>query len=215
MTFADRSAPRSATAPLRYAVVLAAMVLAGCTSAPPAPPVTSSPATVAGTSAASTTPSSTVATTTTSTAAPTTSVDTVLARIPAAARPKTEAGAAAFAKFYFETINGGFKSAQSRDVAHLSDASCTTCNSFTQAIDELRSRQQHYGGDLATVEYSTPVSFTKRSAQILVDLKQRQVPVLGADGGELEKTPAGSASFLVSVRFDERWVVTRIQKTKD
>ena len=101
MTFADRGPVARRALP--YAVSLAALcVAAGCTSGSPAP--------TASTALPTTTTSSSAATTSaTTTATPSPSVDPVVAKIPAAARPETIGGAAAFAKFYFDTLNTAFR----------------------------------------------------------------------------------------------------------
>ncbi len=98
MTFADRGSVARRALP--YAAGLAALlVAAGCTSSSPTP-ANSSPAPTTATSSPTPTPSGT-----TTTPKPTTSVDPVMAKIPAAARAETDAGAAAFAEFYFEQVN--------------------------------------------------------------------------------------------------------------
>ncbi len=102
MTFADRGTVTRRALP--YAAGLAALlVAAGCTAGEPTP--NASTAVPSTTSSSATTASPSVATTTTK---PTPTVDPVIAKIPAAARPETMAGAEAFAKFYVGQVNAAF-----------------------------------------------------------------------------------------------------------
>ncbi len=66
----------------------------------------------------------------TTTAKPTPTVDPVIAKIPAAARPETIEGAAAFAKFYFEQVNEAFRDSQTRRLAGAMPVPPARCARF-------------------------------------------------------------------------------------
>ncbi|MGO4599705.1 DUF6318 family protein [Terrabacter sp. 2RAF25] len=193
-----------------YAAALVALAMLGaCTGSEPAPTSTTPPRT----SAAATTTSSAPSTTTTPT--PTATVDPVLAKIPAAARPSTDAGAAAFSKYYFERVNSGFRTGSTSDVHGLAQPDCVTCNAFASAIKEQNAKGTHYGADLARIDFSSPLEVKLPNARVLVDLSQLAVPILNSNNKKVGTTPTGNASFVVSLKYEGHWIVTRLQKTEN
>ncbi len=113
MTFADRGTVTRRARP--YAAGLGALLIAaGCTAGAPTPNASTA---VPSTTSSSATPTASPSASTTTTT-PTPTVDPVIAKIPAAARPETMAGAEAFAKFYVGQVNKAF-------TARRSAAACT------------------------------------------------------------------------------------------
>ncbi|MFC3807897.1 DUF6318 family protein [Terrabacter sp. MAHUQ-38] len=194
---------------LPYAAALAALLtVTACSGGDPGPTATTPPVSPTSMSTTTSAPPAITSATTTS------SLDPVIAKIPTAARPDTEAGAAEFAKYYFGQINNGFQTGDPRAVEGLSVASCVTCQAFASAIKALKVKGQRYGADLAQVEYSSTLDFTP-NVRVLIDLSQQQVPILDTKGKRVGLTPTGKASFVVSLKFSAHWTVTRIQKAKD
>jgi hypothetical protein len=192
--------------PSPYAAALVAVVaLAGCAADPPAHPV----GTKAGTRATAGTVTPSAATPTTSPAA---STDPVIAKIPAAARPETMEGAAAFAKYYFGQLNQAFRAGDPRILNQLALPSCATCSAFSEAVNSLEGKGRTYGGDLVIVRYATALEFTPQSRRVLVDLSQQAVPILDRSGKKIDQTPTGKAAFVATLTYRERWVIRRLQK---
>ncbi|WP_141845950.1 DUF6318 family protein [Humibacillus xanthopallidus] len=139
-------------------------------------------------------------------------MDPVIAKIPAAARPETIEGAAAFSKFYFDTLNEAFRKADPSVLKGLSSPSCAMCNSLAEGVSEVRAAGNHYGGDLAQINYATASEFTPSSRKVLVSLDQLSVPIVNSAGKTVDKTRAASLSFVATLTFDKRWIVARLQK---
>jgi hypothetical protein len=191
---------------MAYAAGLAAVVaLAGCgdgdrQAGGPATPVE------ARTSTAVTSP-----------AAPTTTTapaDPVLARIPAAARPNTPKGAEAFARFYFEQVNEAFKRADAARLQDLTTQACELCKGMAQGVTDMAAKRHHYGGDLAKVNFTSPVDSTATSQRVLVDAKQLSVAIVDEEGRKVDQTDAADLRFVATLSYDGRWVITRLQKAK-
>src|SRR6478609_6765870 len=112
---------------LPYAAALVAVATLGaCTGGDPGPsgpPPSTHSSTSTATSAATTT-------TTTPAPSPTTSVNPVIAKIPANARPGTQAGAEAFSAFYMGQVNVAFTKGDPNALAGLASPSCKVCSAF-------------------------------------------------------------------------------------
>jgi hypothetical protein len=141
-------------------------------------------------------------------------VDPVLARIPAAARPETMEGAAAFVEFYFEQVNLAFRTANAEALTGLTGGTCQLCVSMTQGVSDIASRGRHYGGDLAKVNYATPMDFTATSRRVLIDADQLKVNVLDKSGRTVDTTSQARLRFVATMQYDGRWTITRLQKAK-
>lgn len=148
------------------------------------------------------------------TTTPSASVDPVLARIPAAARPETQAGAEAFVKFYFEQVNVAFKNASSHGLEDLTSSDCELCSGMAEGVTSMAAKDRHYGGDLAEVTYLRAIEFTPTARRVLVEADQQQVSVMDKAGQVVDTTSAANLGFVATLEFDGRWVITRMQKAK-
>ncbi|WP_404393026.1 DUF6318 family protein [Humibacillus xanthopallidus] len=206
MTFADRGT--ATRRPLLYAASLAALLIAaGCTAGTPTPNASTAVPTTTSSSA-----TTTATATPTTTAKPTPTVDPVIAKIPAAARPETIEGAAAFATFYFKSLNDAFRTADPAVLQGLATTSCTMCTSLAQGVADVRAAGNRYDGDLAKVNYASTSEFTPTSRKVLISLSQRRIPIVNSAGDKVDTTRAANLSFVATMDYDERWVITRLQK---
>jgi len=188
---------------LPYAAALVALATLGaCTGADPGPAVTTPPAT-SPTTVAKPAPAST-----TTTPGPTASVDPVIAKIPAAARPETQAGAAAYSTFYFEQLNRSFKTASPELLDGLFEPSCQICVDLRKSSNELKTTSQHHDGDTLKVAFSSATVYNPNQRQVLVRLRQFAVPVVDKDGKQVDTTKAGSGAFVAVLKYTDHWVIT-------
>ncbi|MGO4360506.1 DUF6318 family protein [Terrabacter sp. RAF57] len=189
---------------LAYAVAPVALAALGaCTGSDTGPAVTTPPSTSAVTS------SSAPTTTTTSAApSPTATVDPVIAKIPAAARPETQAGAAAFTRFFFEQLNRSFKDASPEVLDGLFASSCEICTDLSRSAKELKMASEHHDGNTLKVTFSSATIFNDRDRQVLVKLEQFAVPVVDENGKRVDTTRAGSGAFVAVLRFSTHWELT-------
>ncbi|WP_156415562.1 DUF6318 family protein [Terrabacter sp. Soil811] len=193
---------------LAYAVAPVALAALGaCTGSDPGPAVTTPPSTSAVTSSSAPT-----TTTTSATPSPTATVDPIIAKIPAAARPETIEGAAAYTKFYFTQLNRAFKTSDPSVLNDLSSDACKMCAALSNGVADLKKAGHHYGGDLTKLNYASTTEFSSRTRQVLVDLNQRAVPVLDESGRTVDTTRSAKLAFVATVDFDKRWIITRLQK---
>jgi hypothetical protein len=194
---------------LSYAVAPVVLAtLAACTGSDPGPVVTTPPS-------SSTSTGSTAPTTATSNAPrPSPTIDPVLAKIPAPARPETPDGSVAFAEFFVSQVNIGFTTANPHALDGLFSESCKACREFEKGAQELKKRGlRHNGTSLETAgansnEYSSKV----RSVAVLVT--QNSVPVINEAGKSVRRTNAGSGTLLATLTFKGHWIVTNLQVAK-
>jgi hypothetical protein len=198
MTAAARPHPHRRLLP--YAAAgLAVALLGACTSGDPSPTTTTPPS--------STTTSAAPSTTTTPAPSPTKTVDPVLAKIPAAARPETQAGAAAFSRFYFEQLNRSFQRASPEILDGLFQPSCRICVDLQKSARDLKAASQHHDGDTLKVTFASATVFNDQDRQVLVKLDQSSVNVVTKSGKRVDKTKAGSGAFVAVLRFTDHWVI--------
>ena len=208
MTFADRGTVTRRALP--YAAGLAALlVAAGCTAGEPTP--NASTAVPSMTSSSATTASPSVATTTTK---PTPTVDPVIAKIPAAARPETPEGSVAFTKYFIQQVNTAFTTAEPSALDELFAPTCKACTAFRDGARELADNGlRHDGVSITTTEANTDqYGGSKRTVAIWV--VQNSVPVVTSSGKKVRSTTAGTGTFLATLKFQDHWVIANLQVVK-
>ena len=189
---------------LAYAVVPVALaVLGACTASDPGPTVTAP----SSRPAVASSPAPTAITTSTA-PSPTATVDPVIAKIPAAARPETQAGAAAFTKFFFEQLNRSFKDASPELLDGLFTSSCEICTDLSRSAKELKLASEHHDGDTLKVTFSSATIFNDHDRQVLVKLDQFAVPVVDENGKRVDTTRSGTGAFVAVLRFGTHWELT-------
>ena len=195
---------------LAYAVVpLALAALGACTGSDPGPAVTTPPSNSAVTSSPAPT-----TTTSSATPSPTATVDPVIAKIPAPARPHTQDGAEAFARFYMEQVNRAFTSADPTALAALAGPDCKTCSAFVAGAKDLKAKGHRHQGLSISVDGSPSNSYKPNSAIVQVFVTQHSVPVIDRRGKQVEQTKEGQGIFFATLTFDKHWVVQRLQVAK-
>lgn len=199
--------PMPAAKPLAlYAAALVALsALAACSGGDPVPSARTVPA---ASSTAITTSMS--ATTTQATATPT--VDPVIAKIPAAARPETESGAQSFARHFFDSLNHSAVRAEPQILDGLFSSDCKTCVAMHDSITELKREGRHHAGPTVKIVSVSTSSFVDEKRVVLVQVDQRAVDVLDGKGKKVDRTLADRGTFAVTLGFSTgHWVVSRLQ----
>jgi hypothetical protein len=146
------------------------------------------------------------------TATPTPSVDPVIAKIPAAARPETEAGASAFARYYFDALNKAATRPDPGLLQGLYGATCKTCAAMHDSVADLkRAGQRHAGPTIRVVRVSTD-SFVEEKRVLVVEVDQAAVDVVDSAGKKVDRTIAAKGAFALTLSFDHgHWLVSRLQ----
>lgn len=194
---------------LPYAAALATLLtVTACSGGDPAPAATTPSV---GTTSTSTTTSAPPSTTK---ASPTSTVDPVLAKIPAAARKKNMEGAAAYSKFYFQTLNEAFKRADPTLLTGLTTSACKTCVALQKGVNDVRKAGHHYGGDLTKINYASATEFSPNARRVLVDLNQIAVPILDKSDKKVDTTRSAKLAFVATLDYRERWIITRLQRAE-
>ena len=190
-----------------YAAGLAtALLLSGCGgSVPPTEPVTAPPLAQSD--------STTVASSGTPTSSATTAVeDPFLARIPKAARPNTQAGAEAFAKFYYEQVAKAWMKPDPALLDSLQNDGCKTCSAFRSTAEYLRKRGQRYASSPLTIKGTSVYAFIEGKKHIAVTVLANEAKIIDRKGRSVETVAAeGTQVFVLSLAFEGHWVAIRSQ----
>jgi hypothetical protein len=188
-----------------YAAGLAAaLLLAGCGTPAEQPGAQPSAGTAAGGSTASRT---------TATATGAASVDPVIARIPAAARPETKEGAKAYAAFFLASLNEASRVADATLLEGLFTPECKTCSAMHATVTELAKSKRRYASDTVRLLGVDPIVFNGDRRIMRARFDQVAVDILNGAGAPIDKTVAApDSAFAISLRFtDGRWIVTKVQ----
>ena len=184
--------------------LIAALALAACSGGGPAPSATpASPTSTAVPSAPAPTTSKPIAT-----------IDPVLARIPAAARPETMEGAAEFAAFYLRQLNEASKAGDPAGLEGLAKPSCTMCKTFYDSVSALRAEGHRHAGDTLKVTSYETLSFVDERRTALVKVELFAVPIVDSTGRTADTTEADSGAFVATLAFEGRWYISRLQVAK-
>ena len=192
---------------LAYAAASVALATLGaCTGSDPGPAVTTPPSTSAVTSSATPT------TTTSTSPNPTASVDPVIAKIPAAARHETEAGAVAFARYFFDSLNRAATAANPAMLDGLFESGCATCVAMSDSVSDLQRAGQHHSGPTIRILRVSTESFVPEKRVVVIDVDQAAVDVLNNTGKRVDRTLAAKGSFAMTLNFARNhWTVARLQ----
>ena len=185
-----------------------ALLLSGCgVSVPPAGPATAplvAPSDSTGVASGGT---PTARATTTSV-----EVDPVVAKIPKAARPNTQAGAEAFAKFYYEQVAKAWMKPDPALLDGLSAESCNTCTAFRETADYMKAHGERYEISPLTVQSVSAISFSPKKTEIAVAGEGSESRVVDKSGRLVRTAPEeGKTTFVATLVFRDHWVVVRSQ----
>lgn len=182
--------------------MLAAGMLAGCDSAddrvvtPSPSPSVSSP---------SPSPS----------ASPSPSVTESGPQIPSAAREKTDAGAVAFVKYFFDQLQVAWTEPRTGVISALSESDCQFCKTTEQTAAYLVTNKQRYKSDPVDVADLEVFGGAPDGQQFLsVTMLQRKASIVSADGAVVRTDAAKKLPRYVTLRWvDGSWSMLELEKT--
>lgn len=185
------------------------LTLAACTGDTPVAPATTVTQTSSTTPTTTSTAPLTTSTPPTSTApsTSTSATDPVLAKIPEAARPQTKEGAAAYGRFFVESLNQAFKIGDPQPLDGLASAKCGTCSNLRGAAADLAKDSLHHQGDSLIVSGSDTMVFGAKEARVNIDFDQKNIPVVNRAGETVRRTTSGSGTFSAIMSYDGRWTI--------
>ncbi len=126
--------------------------------------------------------------------------------LPAAATEQTPEGAAAFATWWFDTLN---YATATGDVEALSAASelevCVTCSNLVERIDSAYSSGGQIDGGAITTTVEPPQAVTDGVATFVVRVET--APASVTEDGVLEQLPAGQKVTTVAVFWRNGWMM--------
>jgi len=125
----------------------------------------------------------------------------------------TAQGAAAFARFYLQTIADGFRKQDAARVSVLSDPNCKTCRAYIDSIRELKTK--HYQPSQAfrfDVVLAEAPATNGSTARVDVIFNTPAVIILGPDGHVVQNNRAtkGMAQSFQLHRVGDAWRVKEI-----
>jgi hypothetical protein len=208
MTAADRAHRDRKLLPYAAAFVALA-TLGACSGSDPGPGATTPrvPSTTAVT--ATTTMSAPPATTKPT---PTATVDPVIAKIPAAARPLTNSGSLAFARFFIDSLNKGATTANPAVLDGLYAPTCGTCAAMHDSLQALKKKDQRHAAPSIKVTETSAVSASSNARQVLIDVQQISVAVTDSKGNTIRTTAEGPGAFVMTLGTAHvHWVAQRLQ----
>jgi hypothetical protein len=138
-------------------------------------------------------------------------VDAVLARIPPAARPNTQAGAEAFGRWFIEQVAKSWTKADPTLLDGLFDTNCRACTSYRAAADDLRAAGLRHASAALTVESSSANVFDGARVEIAVPLTQNAIKVVNRQGTSVRMTKPDEGTVVLTLRWAEHWIVRRAQ----
>jgi hypothetical protein len=138
-------------------------------------------------------------------------VDPVIARIPKAARPNTQEGAEAFAKFFIEQMAETGVQASTTPIEDLFADSCKACLAVRDSATKLAADGARHERPALVVEGVSAYTFQADSVVIAVQATQRQVKVLDKLDSVIRITKPDKGTFALTLDYDGHWVVLRSQ----
>jgi hypothetical protein len=178
-------------------LVLVVGVLGGCDSeATPSATTRSSPSVTNASASPSVTP----------TPSPSASASV---EIPAAARKKTEKGAEAFVRYFFDQVNAAWMTADPRPIASNSEADCKSCASLRRTAEDLKRKNRHYAATPVTVRETKAVAGAPAGQQFVeARLQQNRVDIIDASGRVVSTDKRDTFLRTVALVWGgERWLI--------
>lgn len=191
---------RSRTAALALAAALIAG-LAGCNSDPEP---TSSTSTSTSTTSSTTTPSSSTSTSPSSTSAN----GPVKPEMPAEAKKRSENGAAAFTKFYWELVNYAYTKPDDSALPPYALSGCKGCVQFQNGVENLMKNRRHYSGRLVDVEHALHVFTDGQLVRIMTSIIKTDAQLLDAEGGVVTTQEREQQDWGFDLQWDgDSWTI--------
>jgi hypothetical protein len=190
--------------PFAAFVLAAAVALGGCSGEQaPDPSVSAS----SGSSTARVSPSTSVT--------PSPSVSETGPVIPAAARVQTEAGAIAYARFFFDQFNIAWTEPRAGLIASLSSRECVFCQTTEETAVFLVEEKERYGSPPMKVLKAEAISGAPEGQQFLVvQIEQKRADILDAEGNVVDTDARKVFERYVVVAWSaDRWLLFEVEKT--
>lgn len=134
--------------------------------------------------------------------------------VPPSAQAETPQGAAAFARFWFETLNAAARTGDTTELRAISRPDCETCGAFAKSIEDLyRPGGRIEGGVFTVVAAEAPaLPPGTSSARVTVIYDVSPTKQLGANGEVLRTTPAlkGIDGDMGLSRIEGEWRVATL-----
>lgn len=133
---------------------------------------------------------------------------------PPEAEPATPEGAAAFARFYLETVTASLAEADPEPLASLSDEGCEGCNNLIALAEELRdSGQRIRGGEYNVAVAEAPAPEVPGDYIVTLRYELAASATLDASGAELATEAAAPPTDAIMrvVREADQWSVFGFQ----
>ncbi len=119
----------------------------------------------------------------TAAAKPSTVAPTADPNMPNAARAHTPAGAEAFVRYYFETLNAAWTVPRAGILSPLCRSSSTACTAFEKTATRLTKEGHRYDGNPLTIKFIGVLDATKPdNYEVLVNLVQERRSEIDAAG---------------------------------
>jgi hypothetical protein len=182
---------------MRHRLVIAAallLALAGCSDDSPEPKASAS--------------------TTQATASPTLT-GPVAPVLPEAAKAKTQAGAKAFVRYWFEAITFAMKTGETSEVDEVAHADCDSCTNLTRSIRSIYDEgQRNVGGGWNVLLINPAPGNSSPNYRFVVRVDQPVQRLVDSDGRTLNRDKKQSFIFLAGATWDEGWKLYGLQKVK-
>jgi hypothetical protein len=177
-------------------------VLSGCQS-DATPPATTSPS-----------PSATSASPSPSASSPSPSASASV-EIPAAARVKSEKGAEAFVRYFFDQVNLAWTTPRAGLIASLSSTSCEFCKTTEAAAKGLAEANQRYASDPVTVRSVDALTGAPEGQLYLfVDMVQNRANIVDKAGKVVSTDIRKSIPSNVAVGWaGDAWQMNAVEQT--
>jgi uncharacterized protein DUF6318 len=190
---------------VRWSVVagmLAAGVLAGCDSSPD-DPVTPTPS--PSVSSSSPSPS----------ASPSPSVTESGPQIPAAAREKTDAGAEAFVKYFFDQFNVAWTKPEAGLISSLSSKDCKFCaTTETQAKWLVDNKQRYDSNPVDLLDMEAIAGAPEGQIYLTGTLRQNQTNIVDDSGAVTRTDPKKNLPRNIGLKWQgDSWRMFAVEKT--
>jgi hypothetical protein len=138
--------------------------------------------------------------------------------VPPEATPETAQGAAAFVRYFFETVNRSYQSLDSQPVAVLSAPQCNSCKNIVEDITRLRKEGLRVDGQRFRLEF-VEAPPADPDGSIVVDFHFDSDPYVErkSDGGITRNNPSqedqpGQARV---VRGGGQWLMSGLRLVKE
>lgn len=185
------------------AAVVALLLLSACTDEPddtPTAPTFAAPSTtVPKPSPSESAEPSTAESTTPALAAP---------ALPAAATEETPEGAAAFAEWWFETLNYATATGDTDGFRTTYTDTCTSCEGFAQQVDEPFASGGSIDGGALLAQVTKPDGVQDGVATMPILVEAQETVILSADGEAIETLDSERLNLVMAVVWsDQGWAV--------